>query len=84
MESMHSRPTESSRMPAAPRALPEQSLGKVREQAEREHILAVLQQTGGNRIQAARILGVSRKTLWKKLKHLGLSWPPELPAGDSG
>jgi transcriptional regulator of acetoin/glycerol metabolism len=62
----------------------DRSLGKVREQAEREHILAVLQQTGGNRIQAARILGVSRKTLWKKLKHLGLSWPPELPPHDSG
>jgi transcriptional regulator of acetoin/glycerol metabolism len=48
----------------------------VREQAEREHILAVLRQTDGNRLRAARILGVSRKTLWKKLKHLGLSWPP--------
>ncbi len=54
----------------------EQSLGKVREQAEREHILSVLQLTGGNRIRAARVLGISRKTLWKKLKHLGVSWPP--------
>jgi DNA-binding NtrC family response regulator len=84
MESMHNRPAESSQMPPAARALPEQSLGKVREQAEREHILAVLQQTDGNRARAARILGVSRKTLWKKLKHLGLSWPPELPPRDSG
>ncbi|MGD0263415.1 MAG: helix-turn-helix domain-containing protein, partial [Candidatus Methylomirabilota bacterium] len=29
----------------------------------------------GNRLQAARILGISRKTLWKKLKQLGVSWP---------
>jgi DNA-binding NtrC family response regulator len=52
------------------------SLGQVREQAERTHILSVLQMTDGNRGRAARILGVSRKTLWKKLKHLGVSWPP--------
>lgn len=52
-------------------------LGKVREQAEREHIISVLQLTEGNRAQAARILGISRKTLWKKLKHLGVSWPPD-------
>lgn len=54
-----------------------QSLGKVREEAERTHILSVLRMTEGNRGQAARILGVSRKTLWKKLKHLGVSWPPD-------
>jgi DNA-binding NtrC family response regulator len=52
-----------------------QSLGKVREEAERTHILSVLRMTEGNRGQAARILGVSRKTLWKKLKQLGVSWP---------
>jgi DNA-binding NtrC family response regulator len=53
----------------------DQSLGKVRADAEREHILSVLRLTEGNRVQAARILGISRKTLWKKLKHLGVSWP---------
>jgi DNA-binding NtrC family response regulator len=47
-------------------------LEKVREEAEREHILAVLQATQGKRGEAARLLGISRKTLWKKLKHLGL------------
>ena len=53
----------------------DQSLGKVRADAEREHILSVLRLTEGNRLQAARILGISRKTLWKKLKQLGVSWP---------
>jgi len=53
-----------------------QPLDAVRERAEREHILSVLQQTRGNKAQAAKILGVSRKTLWKKLKHLGVAWPP--------
>lgn len=58
-------------------AVEDRPLGKVREQAEREHIISVLQLTEGNRAQAARILGISRKTLWKKLKHLGVSWPPD-------
>jgi len=57
------------------------SLGKVREQAERDHIISVLTSTNGNRIQAAEILGISRKTLWKKLKQLGVSWPPSIPQG---
>lgn len=53
----------------------DRSLGKVRADAEREHIISVLRLTEGNRLQAARILGISRKTLWQKLKHLGVSWP---------
>ncbi len=47
-------------------------LGKVREEAEREHILSILHLTDGKRGEAAQILGISRKTLWKKLKQLGL------------
>ncbi len=52
------------------------SLGKVREEAERDHILSVLRLTEGRRTEAARILGISRKTLWKKLKRLGIARPP--------
>jgi len=33
---------------------------------ERRHILAVLKETGGNREEAARRLGVSRKTIDRK------------------
>jgi DNA-binding NtrC family response regulator len=54
----------------------ERPLGIVRAEAEREHILAVLRVTEGHREQAARILGISRKTLWKKLKQLGIARPP--------
>ncbi len=35
---------------------------------EREHILSVLKETGGNLAKAARILGVSRATLYNKAK----------------
>lgn len=35
--------------------------------AEKNHIIRVLQLTKGNRSRAAEILGVSRKTLWEKI-----------------
>jgi DNA-binding NtrC family response regulator len=41
-------------------------------EAERRYLQEVLQSVGGQRMRAARILGISRKTLWKKLKTLGL------------
>ncbi len=37
------------------------------EEVEKQHILAVLEHTGGNRIQAARHLGISERTLRNKL-----------------
>lgn len=40
---------------------------------ERRHILAVLDQTRGNRTQAARLLGISIRTLRNKLHEYGVS-----------
>ena len=40
---------------------------------EREAVLAVLQITGGNRSAAARILGISRPTLTRKLREYGVA-----------
>lgn len=40
--------------------------------AERRHIARVLEWTGGNRRQAATILGISRSTLLLKLRRYGL------------
>ncbi|GAB4240516.1 MAG: sigma-54-dependent response regulator transcription factor ZraR [Acidobacteriota bacterium] len=39
---------------------------------EREHIAAVLEQTGWNISQAARLLGIDRVTLYNKIKKYGL------------
>ena len=39
------------------------------EELERNYIQHVLEATGGNRSQAARILGLDRKTLYRKLKE---------------
>lgn len=41
--------------------------------AERACLLRVLGKTGGNRTEAARLLGISRKNLWEKLRHHGIS-----------
>jgi DNA-binding NtrC family response regulator len=39
---------------------------------EKEHILAVLAETGGNQSKAAEILGINRKTLYKKIHQYKL------------
>ena len=39
---------------------------------ERDQIRKILQETGGNKAQAARILGISRKSLYAKLREYGL------------
>ncbi len=41
-------------------------------ETERRYLQEVLQSVGGQRQRAAKILGISRKTLWKKLKQLGV------------
>ncbi len=40
------------------------------DELEREHIIDVLQQVGGNRMAAAKLLGISRRALYRRLdKH---------------
>lgn len=48
------------------------SLAEARDAAERAHILAALERTGGQVAEAARLLRVSRTTLWEKMQKLGL------------
>ncbi|NVB36851.1 sigma 54-interacting transcriptional regulator [Pseudenhygromyxa sp. WMMC2535] len=40
--------------------------------AERDKILAALRQTGGNRSKAARLLGIARATLYRRLESLDI------------
>ncbi|HUJ09444.1 MAG TPA: sigma-54 dependent transcriptional regulator [Verrucomicrobiae bacterium] len=46
--------------------------GMTVEEAERQLILQALKETGGNRTHAARKIGISRRTLHRKLKQYGL------------
>jgi len=54
-------------LPARPAALTSERETTL-EDAERQLILRVLEETGGNRSQAARKLGISRRTLLRRLK----------------
>lgn len=47
-------------------------LADIRDAAERRHIVAALERTGGQLRRAAELLGVSRTTLWEKMKKLGI------------
>ena len=42
------------------------------EEAERRHVLRVLEACGGQQVDTARVLGIGRTTLWRKLKDYGL------------
>jgi two-component system, NtrC family, response regulator HydG len=46
------------------------SLAEVRERAERLQIEEAIRQTGGEIGKAAALLGVSRTTLWDKMRRL--------------
>ncbi len=50
----------------------DQSLSKAIEEHEKLHIMKVLEMTKGNRYEAAKILNVSRATLYNKLKKYNL------------
>ena len=40
------------------------------EEAERRHIRSALERTGGSVMKTSELLGISRKTLWEKMKKL--------------
>jgi len=50
---------------------------------ERRHVLAVMERVGANRAQAARLLGISERNLYRMLKRYGWS-PPGQPESSSG
>jgi DNA-binding NtrC family response regulator len=48
---------------------------------ERRHIEAVLRSVTGNRAHAARLLGIDRKTLHRKLERMNIDVPPRTRSG---
>ena len=61
-----------------PQAGPGLTLEAVRARAERNHILGVLRETGGRLQVAAARLGISRTTLWDRMRRM------DIDPGDAG
>ena len=51
---------------------------------ERELILQALELAGGNKCQAARLIGLTRRTLYSRMEKHGLRKPDEAEDGDEG
>ena len=52
------------------------SLHAMVEDAERRHIRSALERTGGSVTKTSELLGISRKTLWEKMKKLRIGGDP--------
>jgi DNA-binding NtrC family response regulator len=48
-------------------------LAEAVQEFEREYLVGALRTTGGKKVHTAELLGISRKSLWKKLRELGVS-----------
>jgi DNA-binding NtrC family response regulator len=55
----------------------EQTVPEKLEVVEGRHIQEVVRLCKGNRAEAARVLGIGRNTLWRKLKKMGSTEPGE-------
>jgi DNA-binding NtrC family response regulator len=62
-----------------PRPAPEPGIGDdlTLTELEKRHIEAVLRRCAGNRTRAAEILGIERKSLYRKVDRLGIALDPE-------
>jgi two-component system response regulator AtoC len=59
-------------LPPEMASTPSAGAGRSLEEMERQHILQLLEECGGNRSRVARILGISRRTVYRKLRQYGI------------
>ena len=74
-EALSRRPVgciETADLPAYCHTAPRTSLRPI-EEIERDAIVVALRETGGNRVVAAAALGIARSTLYRKIRHYGIT-----------
>ena len=59
-------------LPPEVASTPVAGAGRSLEEMERAHILQLLDECGGNQTRVARILGISRRTVYRKLQQYGI------------
>jgi DNA-binding NtrC family response regulator len=74
---------QSSAAPAPVAAAPERELPAPLVEIERDHIIKTLEQVRGNKAVAARLLGISRRALYRQLERHGLHQRVPLAASRS-
>lgn len=52
------------------------------EEVEKRHLMRVLKETKGNKVKAAKILGIDRRTLYRMAERFGLDLGPDAEGGE--
>jgi transcriptional regulator with PAS, ATPase and Fis domain len=52
------------------------------EEVEKRHLVRVLKETKGNKVKAAKILGIDRRTLYRMAERFGLNLGEEADSGE--
>jgi DNA-binding NtrC family response regulator len=52
------------------------------EEVEKRHLVRVLKETKGNKVKAAKILGIDRRTLYRMAERFGLDLGPDAEGSD--
>jgi DNA-binding NtrC family response regulator len=73
-------PSPSEQKPDVPE--PAESVYLTLEEVEKRHLMRVLKETKGNKVKAAKILGIDRRTLYRMAERFGLDLGPDADAGD--
>jgi transcriptional regulator of acetoin/glycerol metabolism len=60
------------------RAAANRTVGSISREEERTNLIQTLRRVGGNQSEAARMLGVSRVTIWKRIKKYGIDLNSDL------
>jgi transcriptional regulator of acetoin/glycerol metabolism len=52
------------------------------EEVEKRHLVRVLKETKGNKVKAAKILGIDRRTLYRMAERFGLDLGDDADSGE--